>query len=94
MSRSFTRAVGFAIGGLAIGLVETAQNSAVAAPAPAEIRGYALGLLAGFQGFGNLAASAVAGIIWTAVSPSAAFGYLAVWMVVAVGVIGAAIRSR
>lgn len=40
-------ALGFAIGGLAIGLVETAQNSAVAALAPAEIRGSAFGLLAG-----------------------------------------------
>lgn len=87
-------ALGFAIGGLAIGLVETAQNSAVAALAPAEVRGSAFGLLAGIQGFGNLAASALAGIIWTAASPSVAFAYLAVWMVVAIAAIGAAMRSR
>ncbi|HEV2034511.1 MAG TPA: MFS transporter [Candidatus Dormibacteraeota bacterium] len=87
-------ALGFAVGGLAIGLVETAQNSAVASLAPAEIRGSAFGLLAGIQGFGNLAASALAGIIWTAVSPSVAFGYLAVWMLVAVAAISAAMRSR
>ena len=87
-------ALGFAIGGLAIGLVETAQNSAVAALAPADLRGSAFGLLAGIQGFGNLGASAIAGIIWTAVSPSAAFGYLAVWMVVAVAATGAAMRTR
>jgi len=86
--------IGFALGGLAIGLVETAQNSAVAALAPAEIRGSAFGLMSGIQAFGNLAASAVAGIIWTAVSPSAAFGYLALWMVAAVVVISAAVRTR
>lgn len=72
--------------------METAQSSAVAALAPAEIRGSAFGLMAGIQAFGNLGASAVAGIIWTAVSPSAAFGYLALWMVVAVAVITIAIR--
>lgn len=87
-------ALGFGLGGLAIGLVETAQNSAVAVLAPAEIRGSAFGLLAGIQGFGNLAASAVAGLIWTAISPSAAFGYLAVWMVVAAAAIGAAMKPR
>ncbi len=86
--------IGFAVGGLAIGLVETAQNSAVAALAPAEIRGSAFGLMSGIQAFGNLAASAVAGIIWTAISPSAAFGYLALWMVAAVVVISAAVRTR
>ena len=59
-------ALGFALGGLAIGLVETAQNAAVAAQAPAEIRGSAFGLLATIQGFGNLLASGLAGIIWTA----------------------------
>jgi len=87
-------ALGFVIGGLAIRLVETAQNSAVAALASAEVRGSAFGLLAGIQGFGNLGASAVAGIIWTAASPSAAFAYLAVWMVVAVAAISAAMRPH
>ena len=35
------------------------------------------------QSLGNLAASLVAGILWTAVGPSWAFGYLACAMVVA-----------
>lgn len=85
-------ALGFAVGGLAIGLVETAQNSAVASLAPAEIRGSAFGLLAGIQGFGNLGASAIAGLIWTAASPTVAFSYLVVWMVVAVIGIAASLR--
>jgi hypothetical protein len=35
------------------------------------------------QGCGNLAASAIAGLLWTAVSPRVAFGYLVAWMVLA-----------
>ena len=73
----------FVLAGLAIGCVETAEHAAVAGDAPVELRGSAFGLLAGVQSFGNLAASAVAGIIWTAISPTAAFAYLAAWMVVA-----------
>ena len=75
-------AVGFALAGVGIGCVETAEHAAVAV-APASIRGSAFGLLAAVQSFGNLAASVVAGVIWTAVSPSAAFAYLAAWMLVA-----------
>jgi hypothetical protein len=73
----------FVVAGVAIGCVETAEHAAVAALAPAALRGSAFGLLAAVQSFGNLAASVVAGVLWTAVSPRAAFGYLAAWMVVA-----------
>jgi hypothetical protein len=40
-------------------------------------------MLATVQSLGNLAASAVAGMLWTLVSPAAAFLYAAAWMVVA-----------
>jgi MFS family permease len=73
----------FLAAGVAIGCVETAEHAAVAALAPVELRGSAFGLLAGVQSFGNLAASATAGLLWTAVSPQVAFGYLVVWMGVA-----------
>jgi MFS family permease len=73
----------FIAGGVAIGCVETAEHAAVATLAPIELRGSAFGLLAAVQSFGNLAASAVAGLLWTAVSPQVAFGYLVVWMGVA-----------
>jgi MFS family permease len=73
----------FAAGGVAIGFVETAEHAAVASLAPANLRGSAFGLLAAVQSFGNLAASAVAGALWTLVSPRAAFLYLAAWMTVA-----------
>jgi MFS family permease len=73
----------FVAAGIAIGAVETAEHAAVAALAPQELRGSAFGLLAAVQSFGNLAASAIAGLLWTAISPRAAFVYLASWMVLA-----------
>jgi MFS family permease len=83
-------ALPFAAAGLAIGCVETAEHSAVAALAPANIRGSAFGLLAAVQAGGNLAASTVAGILWTATSPTVAFGYLAAWMLLALAGLTAA----
>lgn len=76
-------AVPFVLAGIGIGAVETAQHSAVAALAPEHLRGSAFGMLAGVQSFGNLAASTLAGVLWTVFSPAAAFGYLAVWMLLA-----------
>jgi MFS family permease len=84
----------FLAAGVAIGCVETAEHAAVAALAPVELRGSAFGLLAAVQSFGNLAASAIAGLLWTAVSPRVAFGYLVAWMLLAlVGLVPAA-RGR
>ncbi|MBA3946789.1 MAG: MFS transporter [Herpetosiphonaceae bacterium] len=76
-------ALWFVSAGIAIGCVETAQHAAVAALAPVAVRGSAFGVLAAIQGFGNLAASAVAGLLWSLVSAQAAFLYLALWMVLA-----------
>jgi MFS family permease len=73
----------FVAAGVAIGCVETAEHAAVATLAPVELRGSAFGLLAAVQSFGNLAASAIAGLLWTLASPRVAFGYLMAWMVVA-----------
>jgi MFS family permease len=72
----------FVVAGVGIGCVETAEHAAVAIAAPGDVRGSAFGVLAAVQSFGNLAASAVAGLIWTAVSPRAAFLYITVWMVI------------
>ncbi|MFJ9948370.1 MFS transporter [Kitasatospora sp. NPDC091207] len=76
-------ALPFVLAGMGIGAVETAQHSAVAALAPSDLRGSAFGALATVQSLGNLAASTVAGVLWSTVSPSAAFGYLAAWMALA-----------
>jgi MFS family permease len=72
----------FLLAGAGKGLVETAEQAAVAELAPADLRGSAFGVLAAIQSFGNLAASATAGALWTLVSPRAAFLYLATWMLV------------
>ena len=55
----------------------------MAAEAPQELRGSAFGLLATVQSAGNLLASSMAGLLWTLVSPSAAFAYLVAWMAAA-----------
>ena len=72
----------FVLAGIGIGCVETAEHAAVATHAPEHIRGSAFGLLAATQSFGNLAASAIAGILWTALSPTWAFAYLATAMAI------------
>jgi hypothetical protein len=40
-------------------------------------------MLATVQSLGNFVASATAGLLWTLVSPTAAFVYAATWMVLA-----------
>ena len=76
-------AAAFVAAGAAIAFVETAEHAVVAEHAPVPLRGSAFGALATAQALGNFAASAVAGILWTEVSPRAAFIYLAAWMTVA-----------
>jgi MFS family permease len=83
----------FVLAGLGIGVGETAESAAVAAFAPLDVRGSAFGLVAAVQAFANLAASAVAGLLWKAVSPEAAFLYLAAWSSVA-AIAFASIRGR
>jgi len=77
-----TLAAAFLVAGIGIGFVETAEHAAVATHAADDIRGSAFGLLAATQSFGNLIASAIAGALWTLVSPKAAFLFLAAAMVV------------
>ncbi|HWA23740.1 MAG TPA: MFS transporter [Caulobacterales bacterium] len=87
-------AAGFVLAGLGIGCMETAQHAAVATLAPVDVRGSAFGVLAAVQSFGSVCASAIAGLIWTLVSPSTAFAYLAVWMAIAVFAILLATKKR
>ena len=75
--------VGFILAGVGIGFAETAEAAAVASLSPEPIRGSAFGLLAGAQSLGNFVASAVAGLLWTLISPTAAFLWLTLWMAVA-----------
>ena len=59
--------------GLYFGLTEGVEKAWVADLAPAEIRGTAFGIYNAVLGFGSLAASLLFGVIWTRVSPPAAF---------------------
>lgn len=70
--------------GIAIGCVETAEHTAIAVHAPAEMRGPAIGVLAAEQAFGNLAASSIAGVVWTVVSPTVALVFAAALTIAAV----------
>jgi MFS family permease len=82
----------FALAGTGKGAVETAQGAAVALLAPPALLGSAFGALATIQSFANLAASVVAGALWTLVSPRAAFLYLAGWAAVSVVALAAVRR--
>ncbi|MBX5442703.1 MAG: MFS transporter [Solirubrobacteraceae bacterium] len=73
----------FVVAGIGIGAVETAEHSAVAALAPEGLRGSSFGALAAIQSFGNVIASGLAGLLYTAVSPGAAFLFPAAAMLVA-----------
>ena len=73
----------FLLAGGGIGLAETAESALVARLLPDELRGSGFGLLGGLQSFGDFASSAAVGLIWTAISPTAAFIYAAVWMTLA-----------
>jgi MFS family permease len=72
--------VGFLLAGTGIGLAETAESTLVARRLPDHLRGSGFGFLGGVQSFGDFASSAAAGLIWAAVSPTAAFVYVAAWM--------------
>lgn len=85
----------FILAGVGIGCAETAESAAVAQLAPQHLRGSAFGLLAAFQAAGNLAASTIAGILWTAISPTVAFLYVAAWTAIAlIAVLLAALPER
>jgi len=73
----------FIAAGGAIGCAETAENAAIAQLAPDGLQGSAFGMQAALQSIGNLAASAIAGALWTLISPTAAFLYAAAWMLIA-----------
>jgi hypothetical protein len=51
-------------------------------------------LLATVQSFGNIVASAIAGVLWSVFSPTVAFVYLALWSFVALLVLVRLARPR
>jgi len=70
----------FALAGAGMGLTDTAESALVARLLPDELRGSGFGLLGGVQSLGDFVSSAAVGLVWTLVSPSAAFIVAAAWM--------------
>ncbi len=81
--RVWLLAVGFVLAGIGIGMGETAEKAWVALSVPDSLRPNAFGLLGLVQAGGDLGATMVAGLLWATISPEAAFGYAAAWMVLA-----------
>lgn len=75
----------FLLAGGGIGLAETAESALVARLLPDDLRGSGFGVLGGIQSLGDFASSAVVGVVWTAVSPTAAFAYAGGCMLLAFG---------
>jgi MFS family permease len=74
----------FALAGAGLGLTDTAESALVARLLPDELRGSGFGLLGGVQSLGDFVSSAAVGLVWTLVSPGAAFVVAAVWMALSV----------
>jgi MFS family permease len=70
----------FALAGAGMGLTDTAESALVARLLPDELRGSGFGLLGGIQSLGDFVSSAVVGLVWSVVSPTAAFIVAASWM--------------
>jgi len=77
-------AVGFALAGAGIGLAEPTESAVISQLLPDRLRGSGFGLLGAVQAVGDLVATVVAGVLYTTVSPTVAFGYAAAWMAIAV----------
>lgn len=77
-------AVGFALAGAGIGLAEPTQSAVVSGLLPDRLRGTGFSALGAVQAAGDLMATVVAGVLYTAVSPALAFSYAAAWMAIAV----------
>jgi MFS family permease len=72
--------IAFTLAGVGIGCAETAESTVVARGLPDRLRANGFGVLGLTQAFGDLGATLVAGLLWSLVSPTVAFGYAAAWM--------------
>jgi MFS family permease len=75
--------VAFGAAGAGIGLAEPTESALVAQLLPDHLRGSGFGALGVVQATGDVIATVVAGVLYTVVSPAAAFAYAAAWMFVA-----------
>jgi MFS family permease len=76
-------ALAFVAAGAGVGFAEPTESAVVAQLLPDRLRGSGFGVLGAVQATGDLVATVVAGLLYTLISPAAAFGYAAAWMVAA-----------
>jgi MFS family permease len=67
-------AVVFALAGIVVGVEESLEDSLAAELVTQQQHGMAFGTLAAVNAVGDFVSSLVIGLLWTAVSPSLAFG--------------------
>jgi len=65
----------FVVAGIAIAITDAMERTVAADLLPENLRGTGYGTLATVNGIGDFASSSVVGLLWTAVSPTAGFGY-------------------
>jgi MFS family permease len=79
--------VGVAVWGLHMGATQGVLSAIVADVVPVELRGTAFGIYSLVTGAALLAASVIAGLLWTAVGPGATFATGALFAALAVGAV-------
>ena len=72
----------FTLAGIYMAVQDALEGAITADLVPKGVRGTAYGVLGTVNGVGDFAASAMVGILWTAVSPAVAFGIAATLMMV------------
>jgi MFS family permease len=70
----------FALGGIYVAFEDALERASTADLTAQDLRGTAFGVTAAVNGVGDLVASTLVGVLWTAVSPAAAFAYAAILM--------------
>ena len=65
----------FVVAGIAIAITDAMERTVAADLLPENLRGTGYGTLATVNGVGDFASSSVVGLLWTAISPTAGFGY-------------------
>jgi MFS family permease len=79
--------VGVAVWGLHMGATQGVLSAIVADVVPVELRGTAFGIYSLVTGAALLAASVIAGLLWTAVGPGATFATGALFAALAIGAV-------
>ena len=75
ISNPFYLGLLFVVAGIAIAITDALERTVAADLLPENLRGTGYGTLATVNGIGDFASSSVVGLLWTAISPRAGFGY-------------------